>query len=464
MVTMDVDEAAPPSCRSVLKEIDELRYSRLIFTLGREAVRAIFESKVLILGCNGVGAEIAKNLVLSGIKGLGLVDDAIVCAADLSAQFLLTEADIGSNRAAASARKLKEMNPHAEIISIPLLDMESSIRSYQVFVATTYNMPYLVDIDVRCRLAGIPFLFALSRGFASVVFADFGDSFSVVDETGEPASAILVESITQDYPATVTVVEEQRHSLEDGDQVIICGVKGMEELNRSDPYTVTVTGSTSFTILEDSRNFCTYLSGGYIHKVKQEKVFEFLPLGRALLSPKICICDPVKASKSLHLHVAFQAISEFKRRRSGGIGSSTAGSEMKIREEEVDEVLKLAEEMWNQLEAQEKGYRSSSIRIVDSVHGHEDGIESCQACADVGICQPVEIEGYGAKKARLGSLDANIVRLLAHGAHSELSPMAAVTGGIAAQEVIKVAYVILWTLEFWSISNDLLCCVLMEIL
>ncbi|CAM6094398.1 unnamed protein product [Calypogeia fissa] len=468
MVTMDVDgaEGAQPRCNDVprsSKEIDELRYSRLMFTLGREAVHAISRSKVLILGCNGVGAEIAKNLVLSGIRGLGLVDDAVVSVADLAAQFLLTEADIGRNRAAASARKLKEMNPLAEIVSIPSLALESSLGLYNVCVAASGNIPCLVYINLRCRAAGVPFVLAQSRGLLSVVFADFGDDFSVVDETGEPTSALLVESITQDYPATVTIVEEQRHSLQDGDQVIFSGVKGMEELNRAEPYTVTVTGNTSFTIMEDSRNFGRYLSGGYFHKVKQQKGFDFLPLETALLLPKFCICDPVKASRNLHLHVAFQAISEYERRRSGGMASLTAGLGCSIREEEVVDVIRLAKELWDRLEYQDRVYLNGSFgmeNFAESFEGTDQISTPCESVvgdANIGGAGPIDTRDSSGGKGSLGSLDVDIVRLLARGAHVELSPIAAVTGGIASQEVIKAISRVFTPLNQWLYFDALEC-------
>jgi ubiquitin-activating enzyme E1 len=146
------------------------------------------------------------------------------------------------------------------------------------------------------------------RGVFSFVFVDFGDSFSVLDETGESAGAVLVEGITQDFPATVTVVEEQRHGLENGDEVLLSGVKGMEELNRATPYSVTVTGVHSFTIQEDTRSYGRYLSGGYFTKLKTAKNMEFLTLEKALSTSKFCISDPVKGSQALPMHVEFQAV------------------------------------------------------------------------------------------------------------------------------------------------------------
>ncbi|KAL3688917.1 hypothetical protein R1sor_015226 [Riccia sorocarpa] len=467
MVTMDVDGAN--NSLGPMKEIDELRYSRLIYTLGRDAVHALHQSKVLILGCQGVGAEIAKNLVLSGIRGLGLVDDEVVSTGDLAAQFLLRESDVGRNRAAASAAKLKEMNGSVEIAVIPALELKSCLVSYQVFVATTGNVPYLVEINQHCRSHGVPFILATSRGLFSQVFADFGDSFCVTDESGEPSGAILVESITQDFPATVTVVEEQRHGLEDGDQVVLSGIKGMEELNRDAPFTVAVSGTSSFTIPEDTRNYGRHLSGGYFHKVKQRKLVHFHSLEQALYSPKFCLSDPAKAARNPHLHVAFQAVSEFERRKCGEASISSGGC--RIIEEDV---LEYARELWEQLGFPEGGKESSNgsfgmEEIAEAVGDGRDVVDGAKAETSGGVSGvgtsgnelEVTVEAGGSKKDTVstaaGSLDVELVKLLAREAHVVLSPMAAITGGIAAQEVIKAISGIFSPLNQWLYFDALEC-------
>ncbi|CAM9193803.1 unnamed protein product, partial [Heterosigma akashiwo] len=45
--------------------IDESLYSRQLYVLGKDAQQRISTSKVLISGLSGLGAEIAKNLILA---------------------------------------------------------------------------------------------------------------------------------------------------------------------------------------------------------------------------------------------------------------------------------------------------------------------------------------------------------------------------------------------------------------
>lgn len=76
-------------------EIDEGLYSRQLYVLGHDAMRRMASSDVLISGLGGLGVEIAKNVILGGVKSVTLHDDALCQIADLGSQFYLTEADIG---------------------------------------------------------------------------------------------------------------------------------------------------------------------------------------------------------------------------------------------------------------------------------------------------------------------------------------------------------------------------------
>lgn len=108
---MDVDTTAPTDA----VPIDEALYSRQLYVLGHEAMRRMAGATVLIVGLKGLGVEIAKNVVLGGVKSVTLYDPAPVQVADLSAQFFLTEADTGRGRAEVTAPRLAELNQYVPV-------------------------------------------------------------------------------------------------------------------------------------------------------------------------------------------------------------------------------------------------------------------------------------------------------------------------------------------------------------
>lgn len=104
---MDIDQSGA--------KIDESLYSRQLYVMGHEAQMRMGAANVLIIGLNGLGVEIAKNVILAGVKSVTLHDDAPASYLDLASQFYLTEADIGKPRGPASAKKLAELNPYVQV-------------------------------------------------------------------------------------------------------------------------------------------------------------------------------------------------------------------------------------------------------------------------------------------------------------------------------------------------------------
>lgn len=76
-------------------DVDESLYSCQLYVLGHEAVKHLQASSVLISGLQGLGVEIAKNIILGGVKAVTLHDQGTAQWASLSSQFCLFDEDIG---------------------------------------------------------------------------------------------------------------------------------------------------------------------------------------------------------------------------------------------------------------------------------------------------------------------------------------------------------------------------------
>jgi ubiquitin-activating enzyme E1 len=107
---MQVDDSGPGD-----GEIDESLYSRQLYVLGHEAMKRMSASNVLIVGLKGLGVEIAKNIALAGVKSLALYDPAPVVISDLSSQFFLHKEDIGKPRAKVTAPRVAELNAYSPV-------------------------------------------------------------------------------------------------------------------------------------------------------------------------------------------------------------------------------------------------------------------------------------------------------------------------------------------------------------
>ncbi len=90
----------------------------------------ILESSVLFIGLGGPAAELCKNVVLTGVGKVSLIDDNAVRTADLATNFFLRSGDEGQKvmvlshwpdcekRSEAIIPRLQELNPLCHLHSL----------------------------------------------------------------------------------------------------------------------------------------------------------------------------------------------------------------------------------------------------------------------------------------------------------------------------------------------------------
>ncbi|KXS17786.1 ubiquitin-activating enzyme E1 [Gonapodya prolifera JEL478] len=289
-------------------DIDESLYSRQLYVLGHEAMKKMAFSNVLVVGLKGLGIEIAKNVVLAGVKSVTVYDSEPVKIADLSSQFFLRPEDVGKRRDAVSAPRLQELNGY---VPVSVLDGELTpprLSAFQVVVFTETPWKRLVEFNDFAHANGVKFVAAQTRGLFGFTFNDFGKEFVVTDQTGEEPLSGMVAGI--DNEGVVTTLDETRHGLEDGDYVSFTEVKGIESLNDGKARKINVLGPYTFSIGSLS-GLGQYQTGGIYTQVKQPKTWAFKPLREAAADPSFVISDFAKFENPASEHVAFQALDEF---------------------------------------------------------------------------------------------------------------------------------------------------------
>ncbi|KAJ7964236.1 putative Ubiquitin-activating enzyme E1 [Quillaja saponaria] len=366
-------------------DIDEDLHSRQLAVYGRETMRRLFASNVLISGMQGLGSEIAKNLILAGVKSVTLHDEGIVELWDLSSNFVFSENDVGKNRAIASLSKLQELNNAVVVHTLTTKLTKEQLSNFQAVVFTDISLDKAIEFNDYCHSHQPPIAFIKTevRGLFGSVFCDFGPEFTVFDVDGEDPHTGIIASISNDNPALVSCVDDERLEFQDGDLVVFSEVHGMTELNDGKPRKIKNARAYSFTLEEDTTNFGNYEKGGIVTQVKQPKLLHFKSLREALSDPgDFLLSDFSKFDRPPFLHLAFQALDKFVS-ESGRF--PIAGSE--------DDAQRL-------------------ISVASNIN-----------------------EGLG--EGRLEDINPKLLRHFAFGARAVLNPMAAMFGGIVGQEVFK---------------------------
>ncbi|RZC70223.1 hypothetical protein C5167_033358 [Papaver somniferum] len=125
--------------------IDEDLHIQQLAVYGRETMQRLFGANVLYTGMNGFGAEIAKNLILTGVKSVTLHDEGTVELWDWSSNFLFAETDVGKNRALASVQKLQELN---NAVAVSTLTEKLSKEQFSYYQAVVYLLISVLRLRV----------------------------------------------------------------------------------------------------------------------------------------------------------------------------------------------------------------------------------------------------------------------------------------------------------------------------
>ncbi|KAF8251067.1 ubiquitin-activating enzyme E1 [Wilcoxina mikolae CBS 423.85] len=373
---MQVDSPAADAQSST---IDEGLYSRQLYVLGHEAMKRMSQSDILVVGLKGLGVEIAKNICLAGVKSISLYDPEPVEIADLSAQFFLRPENVGKRRDEVSAPRLAELNTYTPVQVAPqnVLSDLGQLARYKAVVLTDCPLSEQLRVNEYCHEKNIAFVSVGTHGLFGNIFCDFGSDFAVVDPTGNnPMSGILAGI---DETGLVTALDESRHGLEDGDYVTFYEVLGMDGINGAE-FKVEVKGPYTFSI-GDVSSYGPYIRGGQFTQVKKPKIINFKSLAEQLAQPEFVYSDFAKLDRPMQLHVGFQALHQFQQDHKA----------------------------WP---------RPMNEQDATEVHGLATKIA----------------ETYGDLKPEL---DEKLIKELSYQATGYLSPMCALFGGMAAQEVLK---------------------------
>lgn len=282
-----------------MTEPDETLYSRQLYTFGKDAMMSMSKSSVLITGINGLGMEIAKCVILAGVKMVTLHDTEDITVDDLSSGYYFTEKDIGHNRAEVAKIKLSELNPYVQVNSNTDVLNERDCLQYQVVVSLSKGVLSNISLSNFCHEHNIKFICTETHGVFGYVFCDFG-IHTVNDIDGEqPKSGMILMSMDGKLECNKV------HDMLNGTLVKI-----MTKDNTYTDRVKRVPGPMMFELEQTTLPEGSLCETEYL-EIKEPVTQTFKNLKTAINEPEFVLADMCDFNRSPTLHTFNLALSSF---------------------------------------------------------------------------------------------------------------------------------------------------------
>ncbi|KAJ2135193.1 E1 ubiquitin-activating protein aos1 [Coemansia sp. RSA 678] len=189
---------------SAISKDEVALYDRQIRLWGMEAQTRLRSSSVCIMGITALSLETSKNLVLSGIGTLTLIDSHKITAQDLQAQYYFDQSHIGRPRDHVLAEQLQLLNP---LVTIRVGKSGQELSGFDVVVhVDAYAKAQRVAS--ACRSAQVNFVAAGALGLFGFVFVDCGDRHEYVETTSAESSTACVAEYVSLSDSLAACVQE----------------------------------------------------------------------------------------------------------------------------------------------------------------------------------------------------------------------------------------------------------------
>jgi len=162
------------------------RYNRhlIIPEFNIEGQKKLKSSRVLVIGCGGLGSPLLLYLSAAGIGNIGIVDFDVVDESNLQRQVLFSQNDIGLPKVEVASKKLLALNPHINIKTynkkLNSTNAESIFSNYDIVADGTDNF------ETRYLVSDACVLFNKINVYASIYrFEGQVSVFNMLDSNGE---------------------------------------------------------------------------------------------------------------------------------------------------------------------------------------------------------------------------------------------------------------------------------------
>uniref|UniRef100_A0A0N5C6Q6 ThiF domain-containing protein n=1 Tax=Strongyloides papillosus TaxID=174720 RepID=A0A0N5C6Q6_STREA len=203
-------------------------YDRQIRLWGLDAQNRLRDSSILIVGLTGLGAEVAKTLLLCGVKSICLYDNGLVKENERISNFFLESENLeNKKRSEAVWSQLKDLNPLVQIYIEKdcLPTSEEFIQQFDLVIVIDQPKELTSQINKVCRNLGINFQCGSVFGWIGYCFFDYnGKKFRLKKKKVD-----VTYSVTSEANKCQTLSKTDEVIIDDDYEEKIVNYKSFEE-------------------------------------------------------------------------------------------------------------------------------------------------------------------------------------------------------------------------------------------
>jgi len=136
---------------------------------GREAMKKLHNSSVIVFGLGGVGGHTAEALVRSSIGKITLVDKDVFDETNMNRQIFATADAIGKRKTEVAKERLKSINPDCDISCYDVFYLPQNshlidLSQYDYVVDAIDTVSGKIEIIMNAKKTGIPVISSMGTG------------------------------------------------------------------------------------------------------------------------------------------------------------------------------------------------------------------------------------------------------------------------------------------------------------
>ena len=136
----------------------------LLKEIGVEGQQKIKNSRVLIIGCGGLGSPVISYLVAAGVGYITLADGGSIEISNLNRQVIYRETELGKNKDNSAKEFSSNLNSYVKINTLSnhlsMMDIEDHVKSHDLVLDCIDGLPVKYLINDTCVLNYMPYIHA----------------------------------------------------------------------------------------------------------------------------------------------------------------------------------------------------------------------------------------------------------------------------------------------------------------